>query len=107
MASKYKQVKVNFLPEDLERISKIAKSEGVSNAEFLRRLTESKIHNAPKPKVARVYKTIDPKLLYELRMIGNNLNQLTLLCNMKKTVNKLTYQAILSMQATLDKFHDR
>ncbi len=107
MASKLKQVKVSFLPEDHERLTKLASAEGVTLAKFLRRLTESEIHNAPQPKVTRVYKTTDPKLLYELRMIGNNLNQLTLLCNMKKTVNKLTYQAILSMQATLDKFHDR
>ncbi len=107
MPSKLIQTKVNFRPEVHANLKAIAESEGLTIAEYIRKQLSTSIEKAPKPKVTRVYKTIDPKLLYELRMIGNNLNQLTLLCNMKKTVNKLTYQAILSMQATLDKFHDR
>jgi len=73
--SKYKQIKVNFSVEDHSKISQIAVSENKTIAELIRSRFSSEIENAPLPKQIVTYKQTDPKLLYEIKKIGNNINQ--------------------------------
>lgn len=72
----YKQVKINLTPEDYLRIAKIAAEENLSLAELFRSRLSAKIENPPMRKKSVVYKSTDPKLLYELNRIGTNLNQI-------------------------------
>lgn len=71
---KYKQVKVNFLPEDHARIFEMATSSNQTIAQLIRERFSVEIENAPSRKP--VYKRVDPQLLFQLNKIGNNLNQI-------------------------------
>lgn len=76
MPRKYKQIKVNFTPEDHSRISQLAKAENLTIAQYIRSRLDSQIKDAPSPNRAVIYKRADPKLLYQLSRIGSNINQL-------------------------------
>ena len=53
-------------------------------SEFLRNSVNAKLENAPLPKSKKIYKATDPKLLFEINKIGNNLNQIARQLNSKK-----------------------
>jgi len=73
--SKYKQVKVNFTIDDHIKISNLAIRENKTIAQLIRSRFASEIKNAPIPRQIAIYKQTDPKLLYEIRKIGCNINQ--------------------------------
>ena len=73
--SKYKQVKVNFTIDDHIKISNLAIRENKTIAQLIRSRFTFEIENTPIPKQVVTYKQTDPKLLYEIRKIGNNINQ--------------------------------
>jgi len=73
--SKYKQVKVNFTLDDHNKISNLAISENKTIAQLIRSHFSSEIENAPLPKQIVAYKQTDPKLLYAINRVGNNINQ--------------------------------
>jgi len=70
--SKYKQVKVNLSLEDFEKVSNLASQKKITKAEFIRQNLKLKYKNVPTPKLSKNDKII----FYELRKIGNNLNQI-------------------------------
>ena len=74
--SKYKQVKVNFTILDHYKITTLAKSENKTIAELIRSRFDAEIRSAPIPRQRVKYVETDPKLLYEIRKIGNNINQI-------------------------------
>jgi hypothetical protein len=75
MPKKYKQVKVNFTISDHAKISNLAITKNKTIAQLIRSKFSFEIDNAPFPKQVVTYKHTDPKLLYEIRKIGNNINQ--------------------------------
>ena len=96
-----KQIKVFFPVTDFENLKQISKSQNVTMSEFIRKSVNSKIENAPTPKLKKVYKTADPKLLYEINKIGINLNQIAKNLNSKK--EEVSNISILRELVTLEK----
>lgn len=86
--SKYKQVKVNFTIDDHIKISNLAIRENKTIAQLIRSRFASEIENAPTPKQITIYKQVDPKLLYEIRKIGNNINQIARRLNQGQVLEK-------------------
>jgi len=80
---KLKQVKVNFTLDDYTNLSALSKAENISIAQFIRNKLKVKIDNAPSKKTTVTYKKTNPKLLYQLNKIGNNLNQIAKKLNSK------------------------
>jgi len=73
--SDYTQVKVNFFPDDHDKLLQLAISENKTIAQLIRSKFSFEIENAPMPRQIAIYKHTDPKLLYEIRRIGVNINQ--------------------------------
>jgi len=85
---KYKQVKINFLPEQHQILTDLSAEKNMTIAQFIREklsLTLNKNRAEYKRHKQVVYKDSDPKLIYELNRIGNNLNQIARVVNMRKT----------------------
>ncbi len=82
---KLKQVKVYFSEADHEKMQIEAIEKNISLAELIRQKINLQIENVPAPRKAKkVYRTIDPKLLFEVNKIGVNLNQVARQLNSKK-----------------------
>ncbi len=87
---KYKQVKVNFYPEQHQFLSELAKKNNQTIAQFIREklnlsLNEKEVKSRySKSDEKENYKKADPKLIYQLNKIGNNLNQIARVVNTKK-----------------------
>jgi len=98
----YNQVKVNFAPADHARLSKIARAENISLAELIRSRFSASIEKPPMKKKAVVYKSTDPKLLYELNRIGTNLNQIAKKLNATGELERTTlleiHEAVMSLK---------
>jgi signal transduction protein with GAF and PtsI domain len=93
--SKLKQVKVYFSESDFLELKEEATQKNISMAELVRQKMQTKIPNAPAPKKSKKsYRTTDPKLLFELNKIGNNLNQIAKKLNTK---NELESKAIFEI----------
>ena len=86
---KLKQIKVNFYPYQHEQIKNLAVEKKVTIAQFIREKLELTLDEKDTRKIytetqKKVYKSSDPKLLFELNKIGNNLNQIAKVINQKK-----------------------
>ncbi len=65
-----KQIKVYLSIQDYKKIKSEAVQKSISVAEVVRQKMDLKIQNPPVPKrPKRIYKDVDPKLLYELNNI--------------------------------------
>lgn len=84
MSEKMKQIKVYFPLSDFENLKENSKSQEITMSEFVRNSVNTKIANAPLPKSKKVYRVADPKVLFEVNKIGNNLNQIARQLNSKK-----------------------
>jgi len=89
MSEKLKQVKVNLYPHQHEQIKNLAKSNNITIAQYIREQLDLNLDPKDTRKIytetqKKVYKETDPKLLYELNKIGNNLNQIARVLNQKK-----------------------
>jgi len=98
MSKKYRQVKVNFLPEDYEQIEKYAKREGLTVAAFLRKCVGVDMEeNRRLPKGAKKKTVSDVKfsLLYHLSKIDTSIYQIAKHCNTEKAVDR---QALFALE---------
>jgi len=88
---KYKQVKINFYPEQHQFLSAEAKKNNQTIAQYIRQklnlnLDEKEVKSRyAKSDEKDCHKKTDPKLIYQLNRIGNNLNQIARVVNMKKS----------------------
>lgn len=96
--SKYKQIKINLSPEDHARFSDAAAAENISMAELIRQKIGAKIEDAPAPKITRPVKKADPKLMYEMNRIGNNLNQIARHLNSGGKLDKTVLQILVNIE---------
>jgi len=89
MSEKLKQVKVNLYQHQHQQIKILAEENNTTIAQYIREklsleLEEKDTRGAYKKHEKVSYKKADPKLLYELSKIGNNLNQIAKYINTKK-----------------------
>lgn len=98
--TKLKQIKVYFSPDDYDIIKSKAAAENVSMAELIRREVGLEIENAPAPKSTHreAAATADPALLYELKKIGNNLNQIAKKVNAENAIDRATLAVLVSIE---------
>ncbi len=103
MATKYRQVKVNFKPSQFEKLEQLAEEKGVTKAEWIRQKIGAKIDEedirAPKPK--RTATQTDTALLYELHKIGNNINQLARYANTNKALDRQILSELVKIEDRL------
>ncbi len=98
---KYRQVKVNLLPDDYRRLEAQAQQDEVSMAELFRRAVGAAIpdrrnRNQDDTRLA---------LLYELKRIGNNINQIARHCNASRAVDRAALDALLSIERELKELY--
>ena len=102
MSEKMKQIKVYFPIEDFEKLKESSKSQNITMSEFLRNAVNSKIENAPVPKIKKVYKVTNPDLLFFISNISNNINQIAKKLNSKNEFDRKMlleiYQKVMSFK---------
>lgn len=102
LSEKMKQIKVYFPVEDFDRLKESSKSQNITMSEFIRNSTNSKLENAPAPKTKKVYKVSDPKLLFFLSNISNNINQIAKKINSKNEFDRKAifdiYEKVMSFK---------
>ena len=108
--AKLKQIKVNFYPEQHEKLVAMAKANDTTISQFIREqinfnLSEEDIKKRYKRHNENEYKKADPKLIYQIAKIGNNLNQIARYINIKKNdVNTLEIlQSLVNIEKDLKK----
>lgn len=99
--AKYKQVKVNLLPDDYEKMNVLAKKYDTTIASLFRELADMQIENAPIRKGGIKTQSADPKLIYHLAKIGNNINQIATRCNVNKIVDRMTFIELVEIKKQL------
>jgi hypothetical protein len=78
-----------------------ATQNNISMAQLIRKKMQVKIENAPAPKkTKKSYQVVDPKLLFEINKIGNNINQIAKILNTKK--DKIPNSLILKELAKIE-----
>jgi len=105
--SKYSQVKVKLLPEDLEHLTFLASKENLKPPAFIRKQfnfslnkkDERKSSNYKNEKI--IIHKADPKLIYEIAKIGANLNQISKYLNQNKDINIL--QSLVNIESDIKK----
>jgi len=108
MSTKLKQAKVNFYPEQHEKLVAMAKANDSTISQFIREqinfnLSDEDIKKRYKKHNPNAHKKADPKLIYEIAKIGNNLNQIAKQINIKKDdINTLEIlQSLVSIEKDL------
>ena len=89
MSEKYKQVKVNFYPEQHKILSDAAKEKKQTIAQYIREkldlnIDEKEVKKRYRNKEEKAMTKKDEMLIYEINKIGNNLNQIAKYINTKK-----------------------
>ena len=97
----YKQVKINFKPEDFVELEEFAKEKGLSKSDWIRQKIGLKYEEARQPKMEILAKSTDPKVLYELNKIGTNLNQIAEYANRNKVLDRTILKALISIEDRL------
>lgn len=92
---------MNLYPEQHELLKKMAIENGQNVSEYIRQklnlnVDKNQARNIYKKHVEVIEKVADPKLLYHLAKIGNNLNQITKKINSKKYVPPIEVLEILA-----------
>ena len=89
---KYKQIKVNLLPDDYQIIKEHSKEKEISMAEYIRKSLNISIQNPPNRNININHK----KVIYHLLKIGININQIAKALNIKDTtqLDKKLYEDI-------------
>ena len=91
MSKKYREIRVNFLPEDCEQIEKRAKKEGLSINAFVRKslgVDMEENRRLPRGAKKKTVSDLSFSLLYHLSKIGTNINQIAKHCNTEKAVDR-------------------
>ena len=104
MSKKYNQVKVNLDVDDHAQLKLYCDANNITLAEFFRASANYKINDAREPHQKRVHKTTDPKLLYHLNKIGNNLNQIARHLNEGNSLELQTLAELANIEQSLKEF---
>ena len=102
MAGNYKQIKVNLSSDDHSKLSNQAKEMGISIAELFRRSVGAEIDHAPVRRgSAKKDPSIPHDLIYQVAMIGNNLNQIARYVNTEKVVDRVVADQLIGIRRKL------
>ncbi len=101
MSSKYKQVKINFKPEQFARLEELAEEKGLSKSDWIRQKIGANFEEARQPTDKTEAKVTDPKVLYELQKIGNNLNQVATYANINKALDRIILKSLVTIENRL------
>jgi len=104
MSTKYKQIKVNLNPDFYQKILKYAEINEMSIAEVFRQCVGTKIEDSREAKIRRVHKSTDPKLLYQLNRIGNNLNQVAKYLNSGQVLDNQVLIQLVQIEENIKRF---
>ena len=104
MSKKYKQVKVNLDEEVHQKLKEFCDARNITMAEYFRNQINTKIDDARDPSQKRVHKVTDPKLLYHLNKIGNNLNQIAKHLNEGNSLELQTLAELTNIEQSLKEF---
>jgi len=98
----YKQLRINFTPEDYSKLKNQAMQQDLKLAAYCRQLINAKIPQDIKRR-KRQYKIvqIDKHLLYEINAVGKNLNQIARHINIKKEIDKRTLISLKNIEITI------
>lgn len=99
----YKQVRINLKPEDFEIIEKESQLLGISKSEWIRQKINLKIDEPRQPQIKKETKSVDPKVLYELKKIGNNINQITKYSNIQKVLDRSVLVQLIKIEHDIKK----
>ncbi len=101
---KNKQIAVSFPNEIYDKISLEAEKSEVTKAEFIRQLLKYDFDKKREPSKKRVHKTTDPRLLYHLNKIGNNLNQIAKHLNEGNSLELQALAELTNIEQSLKEF---
>lgn len=101
MLTKYKQVKINFKPEQFEILEQLAALNGVTKADWIRQKIGLEFEEARQPKGNQNSKTVSPDLLYQLKKIGININQLGHRANINKALDREILSTLINIENKL------
>jgi len=95
--AKYRQVKVNLRPEDYDALERQAIAEEISMAELFRQavgvgIPDRRDRNMNEERLA---------LIYELKKIGTNINQIAKHVNTEKVIDRAALDALIEIQREL------
>jgi hypothetical protein len=99
--AEYKQVKINFRPEHFAKLESLAQAKNLSKADWIRRKLGLEYEEARQPIDKTEAKSTDPKVLYELKKIGTNINQLATIANTHKVLDREILKNLVSIENTL------
>ena len=101
---KYKQVKVNLDENVHQQFKEFCDAGNITMAEYFRKSINTKIDDVREPLKTRVYKVVNPELLYHLNKIGNNLNQVARHLNEGNTLDLQVLAELINIEKTLKEF---
>lgn len=106
--SKYKQVKVNLTEEHHKDLQQKASANNQTLAQYIREQLDIDLKEKPRVRKNQTqtvtYRKADPKLIYHLAAIGNNLNQLTKKINIEKTFDRVALNLINEIREKLNDY---
>lgn len=95
---------MSFPNEVFEKIANKADELEITKAELIRRQLKFNFDDARDARKRRVHRTTDPKLLYHLNKIGNNLNQIAKHLNEGNTLELQTLAELTNIEMSLKSF---
>ncbi|MBD3797610.1 MAG: plasmid mobilization relaxosome protein MobC [Campylobacterales bacterium] len=101
MPSKNKQVKVLLKPEQFAKLEQFAEAKGISKAEWIRQKIGATFDDVRQPQQKKVEKSLSPEVLYELKKIGNNINQLATRANVNKELDRQIISSLVRIENEL------
>jgi hypothetical protein len=96
---KYRQVKVNLLPADYDALEREAMASEISMAELFRQAVGVGIPD----RRDRNQDDVRLAMLYELKKIGTNINQIARYVNTNKAIDRAALDALVSIERELKK----
>lgn len=92
---------MNLKPDDYEKMDNLAKKYDTSIASLFRELADMQIDKPPVRKGGVKTQSLDPQLLYHLKKIGANINQIAARCNTRKVVDRLVLSELIELKKEL------
>jgi hypothetical protein len=99
--SNYKQVKVNFKPEEFVKLEEFSRDKNMTKAEYIRQKLDATIGEPRQPRQLKVEKVLPSNLLYELKKIGTNVNQIATIANTNKALDRQILSSLVRIEELL------
>ena len=99
--AKYKQVKVNFKPEDFDKLELLANYAELSKAELVRQALGDFSIPTARAKKGKVNLSANNPMLFEVAKIGTNLNQIAKFCNTNKGLDIQVLTQLVALEKSL------